>query len=137
MTTDVRGITTEMLPEIRSCSLRRGVVGGHVIGASVRDVPHMSASSMKQARRNSQASFPVSVGGSEKPSWEPGESVPFGSDWTSVDDAADGFCVYRASSTWVLLSDTMLRILDAVARRGALGLYMMLSFSHHSSASRM
>jgi hypothetical protein len=103
----------------------------------VRDVPHMSASSMKQARRNSHASFPVSVGGSEKPSWESGESVPFGSDWTSVDDAADGFCVYWASSTWALLSDAMLRILDAIARRGTLSLYVVLSFGGHSSASRM
>jgi hypothetical protein len=108
MTKDVRDITTEMLPEIRSCSLRRGGVKWHVIGASVRDVPHMSASSMKQARRNSQASFPVSVGGSEKPPWESGERVPFGSGWTSVDDAADGFCVYWASSTWALFSDAML-----------------------------
>ena len=72
----------------------RLVVKWRLFEAPMRDVPHMSASSMKQAKRNSHASFPVSVGGSEKPSLDSAaEFVAFVSS-TSAGTADDGLGEY-------------------------------------------
>jgi hypothetical protein len=76
------------------------------------DAPHISASSIKQEKRNSHASFPPSVGGKEKPSsLSIGVLVPFGSSSTSVRAAAERFWGCGVNPISVLLLDAMVMVL--------------------------